>query len=114
VLWVILGETNIEQMRTQTDAIELGYFDQRSPAEVKESNALRAHLNDRLRELDLECLVPVLDSQYGQAAFVLGGAPVPQDVADTAGAYNLLGLPVAVFELPPFVAPFQPQQSSCS
>jgi hypothetical protein len=113
VLWVILGETNIEQMRTQTDAIELGYFDQRSPAEVEESNALREHLNDRLRELDLECLVPVLDSQYGQAAFVLGGAPVPQDVADTAGAYNLLGLPVAVFELPPFVAPFQPPPSSC-
>ncbi len=113
VLWVILGDNNIARMRAQTDAIELGYFDQRSPAEIAESDALRRHLDERLRELDLECLVPVLDSQYGQASFVLGGAPVPQDVADTAGAYNLLGLPVAVFELPPFVAPFQPQQSTC-
>ncbi|HZX53656.1 MAG TPA: hypothetical protein VFE86_03200, partial [Ilumatobacteraceae bacterium] len=60
-----------------------------------------------------ECLVPVLDTQYGQASFALGTAPVPADVLETAGAYNVLGLPVAVFELPPGVAPTPPPPTGC-
>ncbi|HEY4608190.1 MAG TPA: hypothetical protein VIH06_03280, partial [Ilumatobacteraceae bacterium] len=113
VLYVMLGEPNIERMRAQPDAVEIGHFDQRSPAEIVESDRLRQRLNERLSELDLECLVPVLDSQYGQAAFALGTAPVPADVLELAGAYNLLGLPVAVFELPPGVVPASPPPTGC-
>ncbi len=113
VLWVVLGDPNIELMRAQTGAVELGYFDQRDPAEIAESDAHRQRLIARLRELDLACLVPTLDFQYGQAPFVLGTAAVPADVAETARAYNLLGLPVAVFELPPFVAPSQLERAGC-
>ena len=113
VLWVVLGEPNIERMLAQPEALELGYFDQRSPAETIESDALRQRLNTRLRELDLGCLVPRLDSQYGQAPFYLGTAPVPPDVVETARRYHGLGLPVAVFELPPGVAPPEPPAANC-
>jgi hypothetical protein len=113
VLYVMLGDPNIERMRAQPDALEIGHFDQRSPAEVVESDRLRQRINERLTELDLACLVPVLDSQYGQAAFALGTAPVPPDVLELAGAYNVLGLPVAVFELPPGVEPTPPPPTGC-
>jgi len=109
VLWVVLGDSNIDRMKARTDVVELGYFDQRSPAEIAQSNALRQHLIDRLNELGKACLVPSIDVQYGLAAFVIGNAPVPPDVAKTAGDYDLLGLPAAVFQLPPgapaYVAP---------
>ena len=72
VLWVVLGETNIDLMRARADATELGYFDQRTPDEVTRSDALREHLIDRLIELDLACLVPKIDEQYGLASFFLG------------------------------------------
>src|SRR4051812_36094201 len=113
VLWVMLGDPNIERLRAQPDALEIGHFDQRSAAEIVESDRLRERLNERLAELDLQCLVPVLDTQYGQAAFVLGTAPVPPDVVDLARAYNVLGQPVAVFELPPGVAPTPPPPTGC-
>ena len=113
VLWVMLGDSNIERMRAQPEALELGYFDQRSPAEIAESDALRQHLDERLNQLDLACLVPAIDAQYGQARFALGTAPVPPDVVEMAGDYNALGLPVAVFELPPAVAPLPPPDAGC-
>ena len=113
VLYVVLGDPNIEAMRTRPDAIELGSFDQRSPAEKAQSDALRAHLIDRLIELDEACLVPRIDQQYGLAAFFLGTLAVPHDVAITAADYNALGLPVAVFELPTFAAPFATPADAC-
>ena len=113
VLYVVLGDTNIEAMRARPDANELGSFDQRSPAEVAESDALRQHLIDRLIELDQACLVPRIDQQYGLAAFFLGTLAVPHDVAITAADYNALGLPTAVFELPPFAAPFAAPPDTC-
>jgi hypothetical protein len=113
VLWVVLGDANIAQFRARPDASELGYFDQRSPKEVVASDALRQHLVDRLVELDLSCLVPTIDQQYGLAALSIGSAPVPRDVAITAAKYVELGLPAAVFELPPFAAPIAPNAPAC-
>ncbi len=112
-LWVVLGEPNIERFRAQPEALELGYFDQRSPADIAKSDALRQRLNARLNELDLACMVPTIDAQYGQARFALGRAPVPRDVVETARDYNALGLPVAVFELPTSVAPLPPPDAGC-
>ena len=113
VLWVVLGDANIDKFRARADAIEVGYFDQRSPAEVTRSEALRQHLIDRLVELDLACLVPRIDQQYGLASFFLGDAPVPHDVAVTASDYNALGLPVAVFTMPTFAPPFDSPPGAC-
>jgi hypothetical protein len=113
VLWVVLGDPSIELMRARSDAVELGYFDQRSAADITESDALRARLIARLRAIGQECLVPTLDIQYGLPRLYLRLAPVPLDVAKTAGAYDLLGLPVAVFELPPGAAPFQAPVAAC-
>jgi hypothetical protein len=113
VLWVVLGDANIDLMRARTDATELGYFDQRSPAEKVKSDALRQHLIDRLVELDLACLVPKLDQQYGLASFFLGTLDLPHDVELTAADYNAYGLPVAVFTLPTFAPPFTTPPATC-
>jgi hypothetical protein len=113
VLWVVLGSTNIDLMRARADAIELGYFDQRSPDEVIRSDALRQRLIDRLIDLDLACLVPKIDEQYGLASFFLGSLGLPEDVAAIAADYNDYGLPVAVFTLPPSAPPFAGPTSTC-
>lgn len=113
VLWVVLGETNIAEFRARADATELGAFDQRSPAEVTEAVALRQHLIDRLDAAGLSCLVPSIDEQYGLAALFLGEVAVPPDVMAAASDYNELGLPVAVFTLPPFAAPFDAPAAAC-
>jgi hypothetical protein len=113
VLWVVLGDTNIDLMRARADATELGYFDQRSPDEINTSDALRQHLIDRLIELDLPCLVPRIDGQYGLASFFLGLLGVPHDVATLAGDYISYGLPVAVFALPPFAPPIAGPDATC-
>ena len=100
VLWVVAGDVAIDAFRARADATELGFYDQRSAAEVAESADLRARLIERLDEIGLSCLVPTLDTQYGLAPLVIGNAPVPQDVRVLAADYNLLGLPVAVFSVP--------------
>ncbi|MEP7203422.1 MAG: hypothetical protein ABI894_12480 [Ilumatobacteraceae bacterium] len=113
VLWVVLGNANIERMRARPDATEFGYFDQRSREEINRSDALRQRLIDRLTELDLSCLVPKIDEQYGLASFFLGSLAIPHDVAVIAADYNDYGLPVAVFALPPFALPVAGPAASC-
>ena len=113
VLWIVLGDANIEAMRARTDAAELGYFDQRSPVEVTKSDELRQHLIDRLNELDLSCLIPKIDQQYGLASFFLGTLHLPRDVEITASDYTAYGLPTAAFLLPTFAAPFATPAPSC-
>lgn len=113
VLWVVLGNANIDLMRARDDAIELGYFDQRSPDEITRSDELRQRLIDRLTEIDAGCLVPKIDEQYGLTAFILGSAGVPPDVAKIAADYGSFGLPVAVFALPPFAPALDAPQSTC-
>jgi hypothetical protein len=113
VLWVVLGQANIELMRSRGDATELGFFDQRSSEEITRSDALRGQLIDRLRALDLACLVPKIDEQYGLASFFLGALDLPSDVADLAAQYNALGLPVAVFTVAPFAPPFVGPTATC-
>jgi hypothetical protein len=113
VLWVVLGSTNIDLMRARADATELGYFDQRNPDEIERSDALRQRLIDRLIALDRACLVPKIDEQYGLASFFLGSLGLPEDVAAIAADYNGYGLPVAVFTLPPFAAPFAGPTATC-
>jgi hypothetical protein len=113
VLWVILGDTNIDAMRARGDATELGYFDQRSPAEVAESDRLREQLIARLTELDATCLIPAVDQQYGLSSLSFVSGALPPDVARTASAYNDLGLPVAIFEVPPLAPPFDSPPATC-
>ena len=100
-------------MRARADATELGYFDQRTPDEITRSDALRQRLIDRLIELDLACLVPKIDEQYGLASFFLGSLDVPHDVAQIAADYSAYGLPVAVFAMPPFAPPIAAPNASC-
>ena len=116
ILWVILGDANIDLMRARPDATELGYFDQRSADDIAKSDALRQRLIDRLGELGLSCLVPKIDAQYGLAAFFLGSADLPDlphDVQITAADYNAYGLPVAAFLLPVGSAPLETPQATC-
>jgi hypothetical protein len=114
VLWVVLGEDNIELFRSRTDAVELGTFDGRSTAEIEESRRLRADLIDALRQNGQSCLVPALDVQYGLAQFVLGMTVVTPEAAQLASRYVILGLPVAVFEVPPGApGPERPADESC-
>lgn len=113
VLWIVLGEANIDAMRARGDATELGSFDQRSAAQVAESDRLREQLIGRLTELGVTCLIPALDQQYGLSSFSFVSGALPPDVARIAGAYNELGLPIAIFELPPLVPPFESPPVTC-
>lgn len=108
VLWVVTGDEAVEGFRRRADALELGYYDQRTPDEQVESARLRTALEERLTELGQADLIPTLDTQYGLAPFVIGDAPVPQDVRDLAGALNTLRLPIAVFQVPPFSPLYTP------
>ncbi|MCU1364452.1 MAG: hypothetical protein JWN39_91, partial [Ilumatobacteraceae bacterium] len=102
VLWVVLGDANIEQFRARTGVTELGYFDPRSASEKVRSDALRQSIIDQLGALGKSCLAPKIDEQYGLSAIVLGSSSVPTSVVSTAGKYYDLGLPAAVFQLAPF------------
>jgi hypothetical protein len=113
VLWVVLGDPNIDLMRARADATELGFFDQRSPDDIARSDALRQQLIDRLIELDLACRVPKIDEQYGLATLFLSSLRLPEDVAAIAADYNGYGLPVAVFAVPPFAPPFAGPTATC-
>ncbi|HEY7627535.1 MAG TPA: hypothetical protein VH761_10720 [Ilumatobacteraceae bacterium] len=114
VLWVVLGEPNIVLMRARDDVAELGYFDQRSPAEIAESNSLRDELIAGLEAQGLDCAIAAIDAQYGLAQFILGTAAVPHDLAEIASRYGLLGLPVAVFEVAPGAPPLErPPVAGC-
>jgi hypothetical protein len=102
VLWVVTGLRPIADFRARPDAIELGSYDQRTPAERERSAELRAELEARLAEVGRADLIPTIDTQYGIAPLVIGNVGVPQDVKDLAGAYDELREPIAVFEVPPF------------
>lgn len=102
VLWVVTGDEAVSGFRARADALELGYYDQRTPAEQEESARLRQALEQRLTEIGRADLIPSLDTQYGLAPFVIGDAPVPQDVREIASDLNSLRLPIAVFQVPPF------------
>jgi hypothetical protein len=108
VLWVVTGDVAIADFRARNDAVELGYYDQRTESERQESARLRAQLESRLTELGQADLIPALDTQYGLAPFVIGDAPVPQDVKDLAGALNTLRYAIAVFAVPPFSSLYPP------
>lgn len=113
VLWVVTGQPAIDAFRARTDSTELGFFDQRNPAEAVRSDALRAELVQRLDELGLHCLVPTLDTQYGLAPLVIGNAPVPPDVRTIAAEYNTIGLPAAVFSVPTFSPGYDVPTAGC-
>lgn len=102
VLWVVTGAKPIADFQARPDAIELGWFDQRTPAEQERSAQLRAQLEARLAEVGRPELIPTIDTQYGIAPLVIGDVGVPQDVKDLAGAYDDLREPIAVFVVPPF------------
>lgn len=102
VLWVVTGLRPIADFRARTDAVELGWYDQRTPEEVERSVQLRADLERRLAEVGRADLIPTIDTQYGIAPLVIGNTGVPQDVKDLAGAYDDLREPIAVFVVPPF------------
>jgi hypothetical protein len=102
VLWVVTGAKPIADFRARPDAVELGWYDQRTPAEQERSAQLRAELEARLVEVGRPELVATIDTQYGIAPLVIGNVGVPQDVKDLAGAYDDLREPIAVFEVPPF------------
>jgi hypothetical protein len=102
VLWVVTGVKPIADFRARADAVELGWFDQRTPAEQERSAQLRAQLEARLAEVGRAELIATIDTQYGIAPLVIGNVGVPQDVKDLAGAYDDLREPIAVFKVPPF------------
>jgi hypothetical protein len=107
VLWVVTGEPAIRDFEARDDAVKLAEFDERSPEEQAESAELRDRIEERLTEIGRADLIPTLDSQYGLTAFVIGDAPVPQDVKELAADYVTLRLPAGIFLVPPG-APFYP------
>jgi hypothetical protein len=102
VLWVVTGDVAVETMRRRDDAVELGFFDQRTDVERARSVELRSAIEQRLVEIGRPDLIDTLDTQYGLAPFVIGDAPVPQDVKDLAGDLNTLRYEIAVFAVTPF------------
>jgi hypothetical protein len=102
VLWVVTGMKPIADFRARPDAVELGWYDQRTAAEQERSAQLRAQLEARLAEVGRADLIPTIDTQYGIAPLVIGNVGLPQDVKDLAGAYDELREPIAVFVVPPF------------
>jgi hypothetical protein len=102
VLWVVTGAKPIADFQARPDAVELGWFDQRTPEEQQRSAQLRARLEARLAEVGRPELIATIDTQYGIAPLVIGDVGVPQDVKDLAGAYDDLREPIAVFVVPPF------------
>jgi hypothetical protein len=102
VLWVVTGQKPIADFRARDDAVELGFFDQRTDAEREESAQLRADLERRLSEIGREDLIATMDTQYGLAPLVLVEGLVPPDVKELAEDYDALREPIAVFAVPPF------------
>lgn len=100
VLWVVLGQRAIDDLRARSDARKIAVFDQRSPAEIERSAALRADIEDGLVSAGLQCMVPTLDTQYGLAPLYEGDPRVPDDVHEMIIRYTKLGLPGAVFAVP--------------
>ena len=101
VLWVVTGDRSIEDFGQRPDAIELGYYDQRTPEEQEESARLRAELEQRLTDIGRADLIAAIDTQYGLAPLVLDIGFVPDDVREIADEYDALREPIAVFVVPP-------------
>ncbi len=101
VLWVVTGDRSIADFAQRPDAIQLGYYDQRTPEEQAESARLRAELEQRLSEIGRAELISAIDTQYGLAPLVLDIGFVPDDVREIADEYDALREPIAVFVVPP-------------
>jgi hypothetical protein len=113
VLWVVTGQRAIDDFRARPDASELGVFDARSVSEQQRSTTLRADIEAGLRDAGLDCLIPVLDTQYGLVPFTIGASAVPQGIRRLAGEYDSLGLPIGVFEVPSGAAGYAIESPPC-
>ncbi|MFM8945689.1 MAG: hypothetical protein ACKOJC_03115, partial [Actinomycetota bacterium] len=90
----------IERFATRADAIQIAYFDPRSPAEKAESDGLRVKIESSMRAAGHPEWIDLLDSQYGHMQILLF-TPVSRDVFELVARYSEIRLPAAVFAVPP-------------
>ena len=102
VLWVVTGQKPIADFRARADAVELGFFDQRTDAEREESAQLRAELERRLSEIGREDLIADDRHPVRPRPARARRGPRPPDVKELAEDYDALREPIAVFAVPPF------------
>ncbi|MFM8945236.1 MAG: hypothetical protein ACKOJC_00790 [Actinomycetota bacterium] len=100
VLWLVVGPENIERFAARADAIQIAYFDSRSPAEKAESDGLRVKIESSMRAAGHPEWIELLDSQYGHMQILLF-SPVSLDLFDLVARYSEIRLPAAVFAVPP-------------
>jgi hypothetical protein len=99
VVYIVLGP-QIQAWRARPDAVELGSFDPRTPAEVARSAELRTSVERQLRDLGRDDLADRLDDQYGLGAALFAPGLTHQLAADLSELVGLR-LEAAAFLVPP-------------
>lgn len=97
VLYIVVGDVNIDAFARREDATLVVRFDPRTSDEVVESDAARAVIEQRLTELGRVDLLDRIDGQFGLAALIAAGDELPDDVNAAISTYTDLRLPVALF-----------------
>lgn len=93
---------DIRTWKLNRDAVQVAYFDPRDDQEVAEFRRLELTLIDGLRRKRLSRLVPLITN--GSPLFVAFDRHVPGSLRSKALRMTNLGLPIAVFVVPPDAA----------
>jgi hypothetical protein len=93
----VIGQANIDRWRSDPAAVEVTFFEPRTPRQLERFDALHAEVVAELSDAGLNDLVTLLDNKL----FLVGLDPrTPSDLADKVGQMMDLGLPTAVFVAP--------------
>lgn len=93
----VIGQANIDRWRSTPEAVEVTFFEPRTPAQLERFDELHAEVVAGLRDAGLNDLVTLLDNKL----FLVGlDERTPPDLADKVGEMMDLGLPTAVFVAP--------------
>jgi hypothetical protein len=93
----VIGQANIDRWRSDPQAVEVTFFEPRTPAQLERFDELHAEAVAGLRDAGLNDLVTLLDNKL----FLVGlDERTPPAVADEVGQMMDLGLPTAVFVAP--------------
>jgi hypothetical protein len=93
----VIGQANIDRWRSDPAAVEVTFFEPRTPSQLERFDELHAEVVAGLTDAGLNDLVTLLDNKL----FLVGLDPrTPSDLADKVGQMMDLGLPTAVFVAP--------------
>lgn len=95
---VLVTGSYLDEWRSRTDVVEVASFDPRTDDEIAEWQRLRTESVERLEELGLGDLVPMLDTNLFGASL---DPRLPADVERRLSEMLVLGIESAVFVVPP-------------